>query len=134
VVELAFRIPAAQKQQGRTGKVLLRKLARQRLPGRLWELPKRGFTAPIGEWIAAGSASMFQDEVLASHSHVENVLDTHDLRRRFDEHRRGARDHGYALWAVWVLERWLESANQLTPSRRPAEQVTGINTAVASNT
>src|SRR6478672_347984 len=52
VVELAFRIPAAQKQQGRTGKALLRKLARRRLPGRLWELPKRGFTAPISEWIA----------------------------------------------------------------------------------
>ena len=52
VVELAFRIPASRKQVGRQGKALLRALARRRLPGALWQLPKRGFTAPIGEWIA----------------------------------------------------------------------------------
>src|SRR5262249_20617012 len=38
VVELAFRIPASRKQQGRQGKALLRALARRRLPGALWQL------------------------------------------------------------------------------------------------
>ena len=52
VVELAFRIPASRKQQGTQGKALLRALARRRLPGKLWQLPKRGFTVPIGQWIA----------------------------------------------------------------------------------
>jgi asparagine synthase (glutamine-hydrolysing) len=116
VVELAFRIPASQKQHGRTGKALLRTLARRRLPGRLWELPKRGFTAPISEWIAGGSASMFRDEVLGSHPRVESYLDIRDLGRRFDEHRGGAHDHGYSLWAVWVLERWLNAANPIAAS------------------
>src|SRR4029079_7555226 len=44
VVELAFRIPASQKQVGRQGKALLRALARQRLPPGLWKLPKKGFS------------------------------------------------------------------------------------------
>jgi asparagine synthase (glutamine-hydrolysing) len=135
VVELAFRIPARQKQQGRTGKALLRQLARRRLPGGLWQLPKRGFTAPMGEWLATDSASMFQDEVLGGHSHVENLLDTKDLRRQFDEHRRGGRDHGYSLWAVWVLERWLNTDDTFTrrlhtPTRPTDSQ---IQAAVASN-
>src|SRR5580765_3059984 len=52
VVELAFRIPASRKQQGTQGKALLRALARRRLPGKLWQLPKRGFTVPIGTWLA----------------------------------------------------------------------------------
>ena len=56
VVELAFRIPATKKQEGRQGKSLLRALARRRLPGKLWQLPKRGFTAPIGQWIAGPNA------------------------------------------------------------------------------
>src|SRR5204863_1896942 len=97
-------------QQGRTGKALLRQLARRRLPGRLWELPKRGFTAPTSEWIAGPSAPMFYDEVLAGHPRVESYLDVRDLGRRFEEHRAGERDHGYSLWAAWVLERWLTAA------------------------
>ena len=60
VVELAFRIPASRKQQGTQGKALLRALARRRLPGKLWQLPKRGFTVPIGEWIAGPHAAQFQ--------------------------------------------------------------------------
>jgi len=110
VVELAFKIPAAQKQRGSQGKVLLRDLAKRRLPGALWRLPKRGFTAPIGEWLARPYASMFRDEVLASASAVDGSLDRLELKRRFDDHAGGRADHGYALWAVWVLERWLRAA------------------------
>jgi hypothetical protein len=28
------------------------------------------------------------------------------VSRLFDEHRSGAADHAFALWAVWMLERW----------------------------
>jgi len=109
LVELAFRIPAARKQQWRQGKTFLRHLARRRLPGRLWELPKRGFTAPIGSWLAGPHARMFEDEVLGSNSAASSYLDRQHLRTLFDAHRQGERDHGYALWAAWVLERWLKT-------------------------
>lgn len=134
VVELAFRIPATLKQQGRTGKALLRQLARRRLPGRLWELPKRGFTAPISEWIAAGSARMFHDEVLGSRSQLAAIIDTRDLRRRFDEHRAGTRDHGYSLWAVWVLDRWLNAVqNRSSLGAAGRSTASQVQAAVASN-
>ncbi|HUK37420.1 MAG TPA: asparagine synthase (glutamine-hydrolyzing) [Vicinamibacterales bacterium] len=107
VVELAFRIPAERKQRGTQGKALLRALARRRLPSGLWQLPKRGFTVPIGEWIAGPSSQQFQDEVLYSHSAVGGCIDRAELSRMFASHSSGERQHGYALWAVWVLERWL---------------------------
>lgn len=107
VIELAFRIPAARKQVGRQGKSLLRTLARRRLPAGLWRLPKRGFTAPIGEWIAKPAAQMFQDDVLRSGSAIAGYLDTKELRNRFAAHSSKEADHGYELWAAWVLERWL---------------------------
>ncbi|HEX5071206.1 MAG TPA: asparagine synthase (glutamine-hydrolyzing) [Vicinamibacterales bacterium] len=110
VVELAFRIPASRKQAGGQGKALLRALARRRLPAGLWQLPKRGFTAPIGEWIAGPHARMFQDEVLRPGAAISAYVDTGDLARRFEAHRQHQADSGYALWAVWVLERWLRGA------------------------
>jgi asparagine synthase (glutamine-hydrolysing) len=107
VVELAFRIPADRKQQGTQGKALLRPLARRRLPGALWQLPKRGFTVPIGEWIAGPAASRFSDEVLRSRSIISQYVDSRELQRRFADHRRGDHSNSYALWSAWVLERWL---------------------------
>ena len=112
VVELAFRIPAERKQQRLTGKVLLRQLAARRLPPALATLPKRGFTVPIGEWIAGPYHERFREEVLGSGSRVSSVLDTRELARLLDAHTDGARSHAHALWAVWLLERWLR---RLTP-------------------
>ena len=110
VVELAFRIPASRKQQGTQGKALLRALARRRLPGKLWQLPKRGFTVPIGRWIAGPDAKQFQDEVLDRRGALAQQIDVNELERRFVAHRSGQADHGYALWSAWVLERWLAGA------------------------
>jgi asparagine synthase (glutamine-hydrolysing) len=109
VVELAFRIPASRKQAGRQGKIPLRQLARRRLPEGLWRLPKRGFTAPIGVWIAGPHASQFRDEVLDSRAATGTVLDQNELTAWFNAQRSGAADHSYALWAAWVLERWLRN-------------------------
>jgi asparagine synthase (glutamine-hydrolysing) len=110
VVELAFRIPASRKQVGRNGKALLRALARTRLPGALWQMPKRGFTAPIGEWIAGPNAAQFRDEVLGARTLIGSHLDLAALRAMFEAHRAGRSESGYALWAAWVLERWLQTA------------------------
>ena len=115
VVEFAFRIPADRKQTFTESKRLLRNLAGQRLPAPLRNLPKRGFTAPIGEWIGRSHSTMFEDEVLGGGSAIASHIDMRDLRRRFNDHRRGRLNDGYVLWAVWVLERWLKRFGETRP-------------------
>ena len=117
VVELAFRIPAARKQVGRQGKVLLRELARHRLPAGVWRLPKRGFSAPIGKWIAGPHAGLFRDEVLSPGAKIAQHIDTGEVARLFARHQGGDANDGYALWMVWVLERWLRESASARPSR-----------------
>ncbi|MBS1819478.1 MAG: asparagine synthetase B, partial [Acidobacteria bacterium] len=114
VVELAFRIPASRKQVGGRGKVLLRQLAQRRLPAGLWKLPKRGFTVPIGEWITGPQSSRYRDEVLSANAALATHVDVRDLARRFDAHAAGQSDQSYALWAAWVLERWLRGVSART--------------------
>ena len=109
VVELAFRIPSCRHQQRATGKVLLRRLAERRLPAGHAKLPKRGFTVPIGSWIAGPYAEQYREAVLSRDARVAPLLDQKWLQARFDENRRGESDNSYVLWAVWVLERWLRS-------------------------
>jgi asparagine synthase (glutamine-hydrolysing) len=106
VVEFAFRLPTHRTMPRLKGKYLLRTLARKRLPQPLWRLPKRGFTAPVATWLAGPFADAFQDEVLPANSFVNTVCDPEIVQRLFDENRRGIAQHGYALWALWMLERW----------------------------
>jgi asparagine synthase (glutamine-hydrolysing) len=108
LIELAFRIPAAQKMPWLRSKHLLRQLARRRLPRELAGLPKRGFSAPIGEWIAGPCASMFEHDVCRRGARVEGIIDTAFVRHLFDAHRAGRAQHGQALWTVWMLARWFE--------------------------
>jgi asparagine synthase (glutamine-hydrolysing) len=108
VVEFAFTLPVALKQSGRTGKLLLRQLAKRRLPPALATMPKRGFTAPVREWIAGPYAGRYREEVLSAGAAVASLLDQRHLRQVFDANHRGERDHSYILWAVWALERWLQ--------------------------
>jgi asparagine synthase (glutamine-hydrolysing) len=109
VIELAFRIPATRKQEAFRGKVLLRELARRRLPPTIWKLPKKGFTAPISEWIAGQHSRLFESEVLRQGAAIASYLDRAELARRFEAHRAGYANHSYVLWATWVLERWFAS-------------------------
>jgi asparagine synthase (glutamine-hydrolysing) len=106
LVELAFRIPTGRKMPNGRPKSLLRALAERRLPKTLLSLPKRGFTAPVGSWLAGPYADRFCDDVLSSSSRSRDLLDIDRVTRLFHAHRAGHADHAFALWAVWMLERW----------------------------
>jgi asparagine synthase (glutamine-hydrolysing) len=106
LVELAFRIPTDKKMANGQPKSLLRALAERRLPKKILTLPKRGFTAPIASWLAGAYADDFRADVLSPASHARGMVDVARVGRLFDQHRAGAADHSFALWAVWMLERW----------------------------
>jgi asparagine synthase (glutamine-hydrolysing) len=106
IAEFAFRLPTETKMPNLHGKHLLRTLAARRLPDGLSELPKAGFTAPVGAWLAGAYGAQFAEEVLGAGSHVRDVLDTTHLTRLFQAHKTGTADHWYPLWASWVFERW----------------------------
>ncbi|HYE89230.1 MAG TPA: asparagine synthase (glutamine-hydrolyzing) [Vicinamibacterales bacterium] len=106
IVELAFRIPTRTKMPNGQPKSLLRGLAERRLPRAVVNMPKRGFTAPVGSWLAGPYAEPFRADVLAADARSRDVVDRDRLATLFREHRTGAADHSFALWAVWMLERW----------------------------
>jgi asparagine synthase (glutamine-hydrolysing) len=112
LIELAFRIPTDRKMPNGRPKSLLRALAGRRLPAKVLTLPKRGFTAPVGSWLAGAYAEQFRDDVLSASSRSRDILDIARVARLFDEHRNGGADHAFALWAVWMWERWARSDSE----------------------
>lgn len=106
VIEFAFRVPAERKAQPGRSKHLLRTLGARRLPPALETLPKRGFTAPVAEWMRGPYRDWFRDEVLGTGAANASWLDRRVLERWVEEDVRGVRNRSAALWSVWCLERW----------------------------
>jgi len=106
IVEFAFRVPVSTKMPQLQPKALLRRVARGRIPDDVLNLPKKGFTAPVAEWMAGPYADRFESEVLGSNSFTSALVDRKYVARLFHDHRTHKRDYAYALWAVWMLERW----------------------------
>jgi asparagine synthase (glutamine-hydrolysing) len=109
IVEFGFATPIGVKMPRLRSKYLLRSLAAQRLPVELSRLPKHGFSAPVGDWMAAQYADWFRADVLEPGAAVAMWIDQARVKRMFDEHRAGGADYGYALWAIWMLARWHKS-------------------------
>lgn len=126
LIELAFRIPTSLKMPNGRPKGLLRQLARRRLPRAIVDQPKRGFTAPVGQWLAGPYANSFRDDVLSGGARSRDILDRRRVEAIFNEHRKGAADHSYALWAIWMLERWAR-ADAVTALPTPAAAVEGVS-------
>jgi asparagine synthase (glutamine-hydrolysing) len=109
VVEFGFRLPADVKMRHGQPKHVLKTIAGRRLPPALVKMPKHGFSAPVGDWIAGPYADRFRAEVLQAGAAVAGMVDQQRVTRMFADHQTGRSDHSNGLWAIWMLERWSQS-------------------------
>ena len=111
-----FAFPTAKKFANGEPKSLLKGLAERRLPEELVHRPKSGFSAPVGAWLAGPYAERFRDDVLGRISKTRDILDRTVSSSCSPSIWRGT-DHSYALWAVWMLERWARQIQTSANSR-----------------
>jgi asparagine synthase (glutamine-hydrolysing) len=114
LVEYAMGLPSDVKVRGAVGKHVLKSALEEVLPRELLYRPKRGFGAPVREWFRDGSDELLDAHVLNSPLRRRGFFDYDFVARLVSEHRRGARDWGFHLWALLNLsawyERWIERA------------------------
>jgi asparagine synthase (glutamine-hydrolysing) len=124
LIERLAAVPARQK----VGKLRLKPILRQafwnELPPEIWNRRKHGFGVPIGSWFRGELGTMFEDEVLAYDARSSTFLQPGAVQRLYREHRDGEGEHGFRLWAILTLERWLRTLEEplrLEPPGRAIE-------------
>jgi asparagine synthase (glutamine-hydrolysing) len=114
LVEYAMGLPSAVKVKGAVGKHVLKSALEELLPRDLLYARKRGFGAPVREWFREGPHDLLDAHVLNSPLRRRRLFDYDYVSRMASEHRRGARDWSFHLWALLNLsawyERWIERA------------------------
>jgi asparagine synthase (glutamine-hydrolysing) len=118
VIELLARLPARRKIGLRRVKPVLRRAFRDLLPAEVWDRPKHGFGVPVGQWLHGELGTLFEDEVLSPGARTADLLDRDAVSGLWREHRARDAQHGYRLWTILMLERWLRRASD-PPSLRP---------------
>jgi asparagine synthase (glutamine-hydrolysing) len=115
-VELATRIPARWKLNGRSGKYLLKKLAeRIGVPWEVIHRPKQGFGVPLVHWFRNELRSELRDILTDPRTLQRGYFNPASVCRLLDEHTRGERDWSLALWLLLTFELW--HRNFLEPAR-----------------
>jgi asparagine synthase (glutamine-hydrolysing) len=107
-VQTCARLPTDLKQHGSMTKFILKKIAERYLPPDIVHRRKQGFVMPLSEWLGGELQADVRAALSLQRMGRRNLLTSKALQRLLDQHYRGQRNHSGRLWALWVLERWLE--------------------------
>jgi asparagine synthase (glutamine-hydrolysing) len=114
LVEYAMGVPRKLKVEGRSGKHVLKRALEQVLPRDVLYRRKRGFGAPVTRWFRGRTGGELESLLMNSTMRRRDFFDYDFVARLVADHRSGARDWGFHLWALLNLslwyERWIERA------------------------
>jgi asparagine synthase (glutamine-hydrolysing) len=90
-------------------KSVLRRFCSKRLPRTIIERPKRGFPDPANVWLGNGLQSWAHDTLFNSNSRLGSVLDKPAVESVLSEAENGREGAANRVWALLVLELWMQS-------------------------
>jgi asparagine synthase (glutamine-hydrolysing) len=105
IVEFAAQLPVRFKiGSGGETKLILKRLLGRYLPRELYDLPKRGFAAPLGQWIR----DFYQAHFLEMLGGANHFFDRRELEALLDRYRRGKPVNYPLLWYLFSFQSWYD--------------------------
>jgi asparagine synthase (glutamine-hydrolysing) len=106
VVEFSWRVPRSMKVRGAVGKWILRQVLARRVPNRIIERPKMGFSVPIDRWLR-GPLRGWAESLLFCDGHSRSEwLDMTAVARAWKDLHDERPRAGTAVWAAVMLQAW----------------------------
>ena len=106
LLEFAARLPFAMKNDGKTGKYLLKKAAAELLPAACLQKRKQGFGIPLAAWFRNEFKPLMLDMLADRRFAERGVFNVAGVKACFDAHLAGQHDFGELLWLVLTYEMW----------------------------
>jgi asparagine synthase (glutamine-hydrolysing) len=106
VVELGLSLPDSLKQEGRTGKIALRRAFAAQLPPEIAARGKSGFGLPLAEWFRGELRPLARELLLDERARARGWFRPEAVERLLSEHAAGRADNGHRLWTLTMLELW----------------------------
>lgn len=108
VVEFAASIPFKYKMKGMVSKYILKQAMKNLLPLQILRQRKLGFTVPLNSWFRQSLKGYTQGLLLSADARLNNYFRQDFIRWLIKEHNEGRQDFGPQIFALAVLELWLQ--------------------------
>jgi asparagine synthase (glutamine-hydrolysing) len=106
LAEFAARLPNRLKVQGRSLRIIQRKLAERYLPPEILNRPKQGFSSAL-PYVLRDEYQMLYRRFLTHSTLVrDEILRAEPITALLNEHLSGRADHGNRLWLLINAEVW----------------------------
>ena len=108
VFAFAWSLPMNLKLGNGTGKLVLRRLLSRYLPEEMLDRPKQGFAVPVGRWLRAELREWAEAHLSLDALRAGGYFDAPMVRKCWEEHVSGRRNHDARLWTILMFQSWLE--------------------------
>ncbi len=106
LIEFLTRLPIDLKLRRLTGKYILKRAMRDRLPREVIKRPKKGFGMPVAKWIKGELKTLVRDTFSSDRLKRRGLFNPQYVQRLLDEHERGEADHRKLIWTLLMFEIW----------------------------
>jgi asparagine synthetase B (glutamine-hydrolysing) len=107
LMEFVATLPPEMKIHRTQLKYVLKLACRDLLPPALLNRKKHGFSVPLGDWFRQQLRPYVEETLLSPEARLRDYLDQNVIRKLFQEHVDGVRQHRYQLWILLTFEIWL---------------------------
>ena len=104
----ALSLPADLRVRGFETKWVLKKAAEKWLPKSVIYRRKRGLSVPIASWINHGLRAEVDRLLAPERLRADGLMNERRVTSLLEEHRSGRANHAKSLWAIVMLQYWLE--------------------------
>lgn len=108
LTSFALSLPAQLRVRRFETKWVLKKAAEKWLPKSVIYRRKRGLSVPIASWINGGLRGEVDRLLAPERLRAEGLVNEKRVSTLLDEHRSGRANHAKSLWAIVMLQYWLE--------------------------
>lgn len=108
LVEFTMGIPMEYKVRNGVPKYLLKRACEGLLPSEVIHQPKRGFGAPMRQWLQGEFGRVAENTVMGSALRHYGFFDYGYVGKLFQEHRERRRDTSLYLWTLYNLTAWFD--------------------------
>jgi len=108
VTAFALSLPSDLRVRRLTTKWVLKKAAEKWIPHHVIWRRKRGLSVPTASWINGGLRGEVDRLLAPQRLRAQDIVNEAAVTRLLAEHRSGRANHAKALWAVVMLQYWIE--------------------------
>jgi len=111
VIEFSNSIIPEYGIKHRTSKLILRKLLNKYVDKSITDLPKKGFSIPLGSWLKNELKEDVIDSILRKPFYGKEHIDSDFLSFVIDEFYKNKNKNWQLVWFIYVWQKWAKSYN-----------------------